>query len=193
MSKLLPKCLVRFQLWWIVVTVAVIYLAAECLWKMLFLRGTVFGVYWLFVIVDKTILPVAVAFIVTALIVLLVGAVRSLAHKPGMRQFMLNASILFVSGVLFLSTWPILFAQNTVHLDCAQVAGRTYYLTAYPMFDVNYALYECDSWGVFCTRVYRSGDILAGGLNVKLVYRPDTGELAIQDSELAIIYAHQVR
>ncbi len=193
MPKLALQRLVRFRLWWIVAAITAVYLAVECLWKTLFLRGTAVGFYWLVVIVDKTILPVAAAFIVTALIVLLVGVARSHVHQSGMRQFVLNAGVLFVSGVLLLFTWPILFAQNTVHLDRAQVAGRTYYLAVYPMFDVNYALYECDSWGVFCTRVYRSGDILAGGLDAELVYTPDTRSLSIQGSQLGIIYTHQVQ
>jgi hypothetical protein len=59
-----------------------------------------------------------------------------------------------------------------------------YHLAAYPLFDTNYALFECDSLGLLCNQIYLSPDLIGPETwPGALTYQPDTNELSVNAGE----------
>jgi hypothetical protein len=72
------------------------------------------------------------------------------------------------------------FSWHPVHLDSIHVRQKTYHLAAYPMFDVNYGVYECDQMGLLCRSVYKSGDYLGPeAMRAHFAYDEMNGSLSV--------------
>lgn len=87
----------------------------------------------------------------------------------------------------------MVFANNHVHLKSVRVEERIYYLGAYPLFDINFYVAECDSLGFLCRKIYRSGDILdTAWENSKLSYDEKDRVLELHTPEEGMIFHYQV-
>jgi hypothetical protein len=140
------------------IAITAIYLGIEWLGKPLFIGDHIPGIYWLFVLADATILPLAGIAGVAFIGVLIAGLV---VRKRANDYRLLTISITFLlCGLALLTAVLPLMARNTVHMDSSQVHNHVYYLAAYPLFDVNYALFECDSLGLLCNQIYLSPDLM---------------------------------
>jgi len=104
-----------------------------------------------------------------------------------------SAGALFLASLIIgIATFKPIQPAETLHLDVLEIHGRLYYLTAYSALDTNYALYRCDSIGIFCKQVYRSHDFMPRWFYAKLVYYPATDELAIEVKNEGEIYRYKL-
>ena len=171
--------------------VGLLYLFIEFLWKIPFVWGGVFGIYWLFVFTDKTALPLAAITLILSALTFIVYIVMKMFRKGNSFTVGEISLALLGCGLLLLPTFFSIFPQNTNHLDSKRIQNRVYYLAVYPMFDDNYGLYECDPLGIFCKQVYRSGDYTAG-FYAKLVYDQKNNQLAIDVNGEGEIYRYKL-
>jgi hypothetical protein len=174
-----------------VITVTVIFILIELFWKMAFIGGRAPGIYWLFIFADAVLPPaIVIAFILT-LIFFLIGLGQYFIRSPKPKPFFVLAVTFLVAAIGLATTVPVLFAQNSVHMDSIRVRGHTYYLTAYPLFDINYRLYECDAIGFLCTNVYFSGDLMGpDAWPGTLEYSVESNVLSVRADELGTIYSY---
>ena len=79
----------------------------------------------------------------------------------------------------------MMFAQETNHESSLRIKGRQYYLASYPMFDINYSVYQCDAIWFTCKGNFHSGDILFTDPPAKLDYDDSSGLLTLSvDKEI---------
>jgi hypothetical protein len=166
------------------VAITAIYLGIEWLGKPLFIGKHISGIYWLFVLADETILPLA-GMAGVAFIGVLIASLVQFARKRANGDRLLAISItLLLSGLALLTALPPFMARHTVHMDSLRVHNHVYYLAAYPLFDTNYALFECDSLGLLCNRIYLSPDLIGPETwPGTLTYQPDKNELSVNAGE----------
>jgi hypothetical protein len=174
-----------------IIGIGVVYLFIEFFLKFPFIWGSFFGIYWLFVFADETAPPLTVITFGLAIVLFLVyGAMKII--KKGNYGVVGELSLAFlICGFILVPTFFSWFPQNTVHVDSARIENRVYYLAVYPMFDLNYRLYQCDTTGVFCKRVFRSGDI-SSRIDAKLEYDVENHTLAIISKEVGEIYLYEL-
>ena len=90
-------------------------------------------------------------------------------------------------------TFPITFAQNTVHLQQIRAEDRIYFLGAYPMFDINFYVAECDSLGIFCRTIFHSGDVTdRDWKDSQLKFDTNSRELKLEEPKEGIIFSYVV-
>lgn len=178
-----------------VLAIAILYLAVAWGWKYAFIWGENRGVYWLLIVFDWTVLPVAIISLLGFIGAVLVWFVRLVRRKLELRPWVLTSGVLLVASLLFLvASFPAFISPST-HLGSTSAHGRVYYLSGITaLMDINYALYECDGFGFICQQVYRSGDFSPFSptepMRAKLVYDASTNTLAVEVEGQGIIYAY---
>ncbi len=179
----------KFSSW--IVWFGVVFLLIESVWKMLFLWGLAFGAYWLFIFTDRITLPLIGITFGSTIILMLVCVVMFIARR-GNHEVVGEWSLAFLLCALILvPTFFTWFPQNTIHVDTARIENQAYQRAVYPLFDLNYALYKCDPTGIFCRRVYRSGDILTR-IDAQLEYDTEKHTLSILSKEAGEIYTYEL-
>ncbi len=166
------------------IAITAIYLAVEWLGKLLFIGDHLPGIYWLFVFADKTLLPLAGIAGVAFIGVSIASLAQSRRKQADGNRLQAISLTFLLCGLALLTALLPLVARNTVHMDSLRVHNHMYHLAAYPLFDVNYALFECDSLGFLCNQIYLSPDLM--GLEIwpgTLSYQPDTNELSVNAGE----------
>jgi hypothetical protein len=171
----------------LVIAVSILYLFTEYVWKLLFIGKHVPGIYWLFVAADGSYLLLVAGVGVASVFALITGIVWA-ANKTRNRYRILGIALaLIVSELVVLACFPVILARNTVHMDGIRANGRIYYLAAYPMHDINYALFECDQLGVFCDRIFMSRDLLSADTwPGTLTYQPESNTLSVNAGKESI-------
>lgn len=166
-------------------------LLIQYVWKAAYLWKGIPGIYWLFVFLDQMFLPgIAITTVTGAIFLVLRKFSGSTKYK---RLFFLVSLSLFVLSVSIVATFPMVLANNHVHLQRVRVEERIYYLGAYPLFDINFYVAECDSLGILCRKIYRSGDILdTAWENSKLGYDERVRVLKLHTPEKGMIFRYQV-
>ncbi len=163
----------------------------EWVWKPPFLAGRVPGLYWLFVAIDRIVLPFTGIALVGALSALIVALIFLAQKQTFGWQALGVGGALLVAGLAAGSTFLMIFAQNTIHMDRVRVRHHIYYLAGYPMFDTNYRLFECDVVGLFCMSRYTSGDLLGpAAWPGTLSYASETNTLSIIADEEGVIFTY---
>jgi hypothetical protein len=78
-------------------------------------------------------------------------------------------------------------------LDSLTVQGRVYYLSGITaLIDENYALFECDGYGLLCRQIYRSGDyVFAESMRAHLAYDVATNTLSVAVGAHGTIHTYQ--
>jgi hypothetical protein len=174
-----------------IIGIGLVYLFIEFFWKFPFIWGRVPGIYWLFVFADKTAPQLIVIALGLALVLFLIYIVMKIIKIKG--YFIVGElSLAFlICSVILVPTVFSWFPQNTIHVDSARIENQVYYLAVYPLFDLNYRLYQCDIAGVFCKRVFYSGDISAP-IDAKLDYNTGNHTLSIVSKEVGVIYEYKL-
>ncbi len=96
-------------------------------------------------------------------------------------------------SVSIIATFPMVLANNHVHLQSVRVEERIYYLGAYPLFDINFYVAECDSLGILCRKIYHSDDILdTAWQNSELSYDESKRVLKLHTPEKGVLFNYQV-
>ena len=171
---------------WSLLICALLYTAVTWLWRTPFAHGRVAGIYWLFIAIDRSTLPLtalAVLGFVATLLTWLVCAIRQsrpLRHLGVTTGIFLLAIVLFGTVALPVSLW------TWQPLGSISARGHTYYLMTSQAFDQNFELFECDGWGVLCWRIYISIDI-DRPVEATLEYNAQTDQVLLQitsDGEL---------
>ena len=162
-------------------------------WKELYLFKHIPGIYWLFIMMDRYYAASLVAaFMGSAIFLALTLLQKSTSQK---RTYFSRVNLAFLTaGIAILCTFPMTFAQNSTHMESIQAGGRIYNLAAYPMFDVNLSVAECDPVGIFCTTIYRSHDITdMQWKKSHLAYNAQGHLLSLQTPNDGIIFSYAVR
>lgn len=143
----------------ILLAVAAGYLAAGWLWKRAFVWGESGGPYWLFIVMDWTVLPLALVSFLGFVCAVAVWLLRGTRRAPSFRSAALASGVLLLASLSFLAaSFPLLISLMTP-LDSLTANGRVYRLSGImALADENYALLECDRYGLICRQIYRSGD-----------------------------------
>lgn len=178
---------------WIVFVLAIVYCAIAWLWKRAFIWGDSSGPYWLFVVMDWTVLPLTIASFFAFFSTSALWLARLLQRQTSAQSAAQLSGLLLLASVVFLwACFPALISTMT-HLDDLRVRGRVYYLSGITaLMDENYALFECDGVGLICQQVYRSGDFPpAGPVQARLAYDDATNTLSIEVGEHGTIHIHR--
>lgn len=175
---------------WIVLFLAVVYLAIGWFWKHAFIWGDSVGPYWLFVAMDWSVLPLTIVSFAGFLSALAVWLVRLVRREPTAQSAALPSGLLLLASLVFLGAcFPALISPMTP-LDSLRVHGRVYYLSGITaLMDNNYALFECDGVGLMCQEVYRSGDY-STPMQAELAYDDATNTLSIELREHGTIHIY---
>ena len=178
---------------WIGLTLAVGYLAVAWLWKRSFVWGESWGPYWLFIVTDWTVLPLALLSCLAFVGATAVWLVRSIRREPLVWLSALTSGALLLASLSFLgASFPLLISLMTP-LDRLTARGRVYHLAGImALADDNYALFECDSYGLLCRQIYRSGDYsLADPSRAGLAYDVATNTLSVAVGERGTIHTYK--
>lgn len=166
--------------------------AIEFFWRLPFTFGEKGGIYWFLYYFEKLSSPLATsAFTMTLILVVVAFAMRA-TKQVQYSNVAQTAGALFLASLLFGMAAFTLFETETRHLDTLKIQDQLYYLTAYSAFDTNYALYRCDSVGVFCRQMYRSTDYMPRWFHASLIYYATTSELAIEVKDQGEIYRKKI-
>lgn len=180
----------------LLVSPSIFIILVQYVWKVFYIRGNILGIYWLFVFVDYwSYLSLRNLPIIAGLVFVIWGLLRFTLNENYV--LLVGASIILLTiSIAYFCSIPILWARNTVHLAQIEVNNKIYYLSAYPWFDINYAVCECDRIGLFCRNIYISGDITNGEwYKSQLNYHPETNQISLEDygeHGEGIIFTHSV-
>jgi hypothetical protein len=172
---------------------AVVYLAVAWLWKQAFIWGESGGLYWLFIVTDWTVLPLSLVSFFGVVSAAKVWLMRLSRREPAVRSAALTSGILLLASLSFLgASFPCLISPMTP-LDSLTAQGRVYHLANITaLMDDNYALFECDGYGLLCRQIYRSGDYwLAEPMRARLAYDVATNTLSVEVGERGTIHTYQ--
>jgi hypothetical protein len=100
---------------------------------------------------------------------------------------------LLLASLSFLgASFPLLITLMTP-LDSLTARGRVYRLAnIMALADDNYALFECERYGLVCRQIYRSGDYsLANPGHVGLAYDVATNTLSVAIGERGTIHTYE--
>jgi len=178
---------------WSILALAVGYLAVAWLWKRDFIWGDSWGPYWLFIMMDWTVLPLSLVNSLGFVIVAAVGLVRLSRREPSAQSSALTSGVLLLASMCFLGAcFPLLISPMTP-LDSLTVQGRVYHLSGITaLIDENYALFECDGYGLLCRQIYRSGDYtFAEPIRAQLAYDAATNTLSVAVGAHGTIHTYQ--
>jgi hypothetical protein len=173
---------------------AVGYLAVAWLWKRAFVWGERGGPYWLFIMMDWTVLPLSLVNALGFVMVAAVGLVRLSRRAPAVRSAALTSGVLLLASLSFLgASLPLLMLLLTP-LDSLTVQGRVYHLAGITaLMDENYALFACDGYGLLCRQIYRSGDYaFAAPRRAQLAYDGATHTLSVAVGAHGTIHTYQL-
>ncbi len=174
-----------------IIGIGLVYLFVEFVWKFPFIWGGVLGIYWLFVFADKTAPSLIIITFGLAIVFFLIYIVMKVIKIKGyFTAGEISLAFLICSAILVPTVFSW-FPQNTIHVDSARIENKTYYLAVYPLFDLNYRLYKCDLAGVFCKRVFDSGDI-SSSIDAKLEYNKENHTLSIVSRDVGEIYEYKL-
>jgi hypothetical protein len=168
------------RLSWIGLSAALGYFSVGWVWKRAFVWGESQGPYWLFVLMDWTVLPLALVSCI-GFVLATVWLVRGLRREGLIRSAALTSVGLLLASLSFLgASFPLLLSLLTP-LDSLTAQGRVYHLAGImALADDNYALFECDRYGLLCRQIYRSGDYsLAEPRQTGLAYDVATNTLSV--------------
>ena len=140
------------------------------------------GIYWLFVLLDKTLLSI--------FIFLILFVIFDIFRGDGKFFISLSRAWLVAIPALLL-TFPMTFAQNTIHLKSLRAEGKVFHLSAAPMFDINYNLSKCDTLGIVCVTIFHSGDVTSPDW-ATLHYNKQTQTLKVVDPEEGELFSYKV-
>lgn len=177
---------------WILLGFGIVYLATTWIFKRPFIWGDSWGPYWLFVAIDWTVLPLTLLSLLGLLGAAAILLRRLIRSEPSVRSAALAGALLLVSSLSFLGAcFPALISPITP-LESLTMRGRVYYLSCITaLIDNNYALFECDGFGLMCRQVYRSGDYsLAEPMQAGLAYEATTNTLSIEVSGHGTIHTY---
>lgn len=166
---------------WILLTIAVIYLAVAWFWKRAFVWGESSGPYWLFVAMDWTVMPLLLLSAIGLIAAGAMSIVRLIRREPAAQAVVLaNIAWLLATVAFFGASLPSA-ASGLTHVDSVGVERRTYRLAEISaLADLNYALFACDRYGFQCRQVYRSGDVASSEWGTaRLTYDTSTNTLSV--------------
>jgi len=177
----------------LIILFGIAWAVIEFFWRLPFTRGNVGGIYWFFYFFEKLSSPLTTLGFVTTLFFLVIVIVIHVIKKGSHSNIAKTVGALFLAtSIIGIATFKPIQPDETQHLDALETHGRLYYLTAYSALDTNYALYRCDSKGIFCKQVYLSNDFMPLSFNAKLVYYPTSDEIAIDVKDEGEIYRHKL-
>jgi hypothetical protein len=178
---------------WIMLAVAVEYLAVAWLWKQAFTWGESGGPYWLFIVTDWTVLPLSLVSCHGFVRAAAVWLMRTIRREPLVWSATLTSAVLLLASLSFLGASFLLLISLMTPLDSLTAQGRVYHLAGImALADENYALFECDGYGLLCRQIYRSGDYsLAGPVHAGLAYDVATNTLSVAVGARGTIHTYQ--
>ena len=183
---------IKKHLPWVVFVLAVVHFVIAWLWRPPFIWGDRSGPYWLFVVLDWTVLLLTVVSFLAFLGASAVWLVRLIRQEPSVRSAALTGGLLLLASLIFFgASFPTLISPIEP-LDSLSARGRVYYLAGIgALTDNNYALFECDRVGLLCWQVYRSGDYsLAEPMQANLTYDAATNTLTVEVGGHGTVYTH---
>ncbi len=178
---------------WGAPALAMAYFGATWLWKSAFIWGNGTGPYWLFIAMDRAILPVTIVSFLVTLGALAVWLTRRIRREPSARSAALTGgSLLLTTLILLGASFPALASPMTP-LDSLAASGHVYHLASIgALIDNNYALFECDRVGLMCREIYRSGDHPPSEpIQAQLAYDAETNLLSIHVSAHGTIHTYR--
>jgi hypothetical protein len=140
------------------------------------------GEFWL-LIAASAIGPPLVGFCLVGMVVCLIaGIVRLIGRKPDGRALLSSAALLFFFAVGFVAAGFIPIASPITYNDSLSTNGKTYLLANANYFvDNEVILYECDSSGILCSRIFTSGELYLQCESIhSLTADPATGQVSVQ-------------
>ena len=159
-------------------------------WKFFYLRGAASAPYWLFEWFDRFYLHILAVCVGGGVLLLVLHFMPCKRWRVKSIFLPLAAALFYTAGAVAL-TFPMWMAQHTVHLQSVKAGGRVYQMGAYPMFDINHYVAECDAHGVLCRLVYRSNDLV--GLRwqeARLEYDPGAKSLQLKTPGEGLIFTY---
>lgn len=182
----------KLSLNWLVTLFSIVWVFIEFFWRLPFTFGDIGGIYWLFYYFEKLSSPLAILALVLAVFLFIIAIVIRVTKRSNYSSIAKTAGSLFLASLLIGIAAFKFFQPETRHLDTLQTHGKLYYLTGYSAFDTNYALYRCDSVGIFCDQIYRSSDYMPRWFYANLVYYTTTDEVAIEVKNEGEIYRYKL-
>jgi hypothetical protein len=160
-------------------------------WKTAYLWKGSTGIYWLFLFLDRQFVP---CILITAIFGLFFLVLRWFSKSTKNKyRFLLASLSSFIISISVLFTLPVVFANCTYHIQSIRAEGKIYHLGAYPLFDINFYVVECDPLGILCRKIYRSGDIIDSSWDRSSLYFNDkTRILELHEPEKGIIFSYKV-
>ena len=186
------KKTLRFDLNTLIMFFSIAWTSIEFFWRLPFTFGDVGGVYWFFYYFEKLSTPLANLTFVMSVFFVVIALVMRATKSDQYSSVAKKAGVLFFASLFIGVAAFKLFQPETRHLDALKLNNNLYYLTAYSAFDTNYALYRCDSVGIFCKQLFRSSDFMPGWFYAKLVYDTKVNEVAIDVKDEGEIYRYKV-
>jgi len=176
----------------LIILLGIVWFVIEFFWRLPFVGGDVGGIYWLLYFFEKLSSPMAILAFISTLLFVVIALVMRATKRDQYSGIAKTAGAFFFAGILIGIAAFKFFQSETRHLDSLKIHDKLYYLMAYSAFDTNYALYRCDSKGVFCRQVYRSNDFMPYSFDAKLVYYSATDEVAIETKNKGEIYRYKI-
>ena len=153
----------KFGLNALIIFFSITWAIIEFFWRLPFTFGNAGGIYWFLYYYEKLSSPLAILAFIMASLLFVVAVVMQATKRGKYSDLAKTAGALFLASLIIgIATFKPIQPAETRHLDTLEIHGRLYYLTAYSALDTNYALYRCDSKGIFCKQVYLSNDFMPG-------------------------------
>lgn len=157
---------IKISLNGLIILFGIVWAVIEFFGRLPFTRGDIGGIYWFFYYFEKLSSPLTTLGLVTTLLFLVIAIVIHVIKKGGHSSNAKSVGVLFlVTLIIGIATFKPIQPDETRHFDALETHGGLYYLTAYSALDTNYALYKCDSKGIFCKQVYLSNDFMPLSFN----------------------------
>ena len=171
---------------------AAVYFFIEWFWRILYIWGEVYGIYWLFWFLDEHYPESMFESAGLGILFLIIGLVFRKKFREKNIFLHISFSMLLLCAIMIFS-FPRVLEQN-VHLDSVYARGRQYYLSANPHFvDINFFVAECDKFGIFCRTIYGSYDITTQHwMDSYLIYHDQTRILKLKVPEEGGIFKYSV-
>ncbi len=176
---------------WILLALALLCSSLEWFWKPVYVWGGVTGFYWLLILVDWAVFPLAIVSLIGGIISGFIWVLRSFQRHPKLGVTGVLVFRLTTAGIVFMVAVYQAVVSLWAPLDQMVAGERTYYLANTTLFEINYGLFESDRFGIFSRQVYRSDDYIKP-IQVALHYDKTAGTIVIESNSGEVVHTHVV-
>lgn len=176
---------------WLLLAIAMVCLALEWFWKPIYVWGGVTGFYWLLILVDWAVFPLAIVSLIGGTVSGFIWLLRSFQKHPKLGVTGVLVFRLMASGIIYLVAIFQAMISLWSPVDQIVAGDRTYYLANTTLFNINYGLFESDRYGIFSRQVYRS-DGYVEPIHVDMHFDTTAGKVILTSKAGKVIHSHMV-